>query len=397
MRPEPAYRIPFSGRAHRYTPAEVELVARVMQEADPLTQGRYLQEFQAAFAAYIGAPHCFATMNATCALELAAQLCELEPGDEVIVPAHTFTSSAYPFAKHGGTLVWADCDLGTRVVTASMIADKLSPRTKVIVVAHLYGFAADMPEIMELARRRNLIVVEDVAQALGAEVAGRKAGTFGDLGVFSFHSHKNVTTLGEGGMLVVQDPAKAALVPLLRHNGHCAFTQDRENYWQPAMGDVDLPRPGMWPSNYCLGEVESALGAALLQRIDQMNAEKRARAMAFIDGLSDFPELVFHRVDSTRHIYHLLAAWFDEGGRPGRRDRFMERMAYDKLIKCVVQYCPLYRYPLYAKNGFGQAQCPGADDFFDHMVSFPFQHWLSDQDLAYMLDSTRQVLRDLRA
>jgi dTDP-4-amino-4,6-dideoxygalactose transaminase len=227
-------------------------------------------------------------------------------------------------------------------------------------------------------------------------VAGQKAGTFGDVGVFSFHSHKNVTTLGEGGMLVVQDPRKAALVPLLRHNGHCAFTGERQSYWKPAMGDVDLPRPGLWPSNFCMGEVESALGAALLTRIDRMNAEKRARAMSFIDALADYPELVFHRVDSTRHTYHLLAAWFDEGGRPGLRDRFMEAMAYDKLIKCVVQYCPLYRYPLYAKNGFGVADCPAADDFFDHMVSFPFQHWLGDEDLGYMLESTRQVLEDLR-
>ncbi len=396
MRPEPVYRIPFSGRAHRYTPAEVELVARVMQEADPLTQGRHLKEFEAAFAQYIGAPRCFATMNATCALELAAQLCELSPGDEVIVPAHTFTSSAYPFAKQGGALVWADCDPATRVTTAQMIADKLTPRTKVVVVAHLYGYAAEMPEIMDLARQRGLIVVEDVAQALGAEVAGIKAGTFGDLGVFSFHSHKNVTTLGEGGMLVVQDPERAALVHQLRHNGHCPYPAERTNYWTPAMGDVDLPRPGLWPSNYCLGEVESALGVALLKRIDQMNAEKRARALAFIDGLRQYPELRFHRVATTRHTYHLLAAYFDEDGRPGLRDQFMERMAYDRLIKCVVQYLPLYRYPLYAKNGFGRAVCPGADDFFDHMVSFPFQHWMSADDLEYMLHSTRQVLEDLR-
>ncbi|MBI4798702.1 MAG: DegT/DnrJ/EryC1/StrS family aminotransferase [Desulfarculus sp.] len=395
MRPEPAYRIPFSGRAHRYTQAEVDLVARVMQEADPLTQGRHLREFEAAFAAYIGAPHCFATNNATNALELAAQLCELKPGDEVIVPAHTFTSSAYPFAKQGARLVWADSDRATRVVTAQMIADKLTPRTKVIVVVHLYGYAAQMPEIMDLARRHDLIVVEDVAQALGAEVAGRKAGTFGDLGVISFHSHKNVTTLGEGGMLVVKDPAKAALVPLLRHNGHCAFDSPREHYWTPAMGNLDLPRPGLWPSNYCLGEVECALGTELLTRIDQMNADKRVRACRFIDALGDHPELQFHRVDSTRHTYHLLAAYMDERGRPGLRDAFMERMAFEKLIKCVVQYYPLYRYPLYAKNGFGQASCPGADDFFDHMVSFPFQHWLSDEDLDYMLASTREVLEDL--
>jgi dTDP-4-amino-4,6-dideoxygalactose transaminase len=396
VRPEPVYRIPFSGRAHGYTPEEVALVARVMQEADPLTQGRHLREFEAAFAAYIGAPHCLAVMNATCALELAAQLCELTPGDEVIVPSHTFTSSAYPFAKQGAKLVWADIDPATRVVSAQTLAAVISPRSRVLVVPHLYGYAALMPPIMELARAHGLMVVEDAAQNLGAEVAGRKAGTFGDFGVFSFHSHKNVTTLGEGGMLVIKDPRKAALAPLLRHNGHCPYPAERPHYWKPAMGDLDLPQAGMWPHNFCLGEVECALGVALLGRIDELNAQKRARALAFMDGLADCPELLFHREDSPRHTYHLLAAYFNEGGRPGLRDRFMERMAFDKLIKCVVQYHPLNRYPLYIKNGFGRADCPQADEFFDHMVSFPFQHWLSDQDLAYMLASTREVLAELR-
>ncbi len=389
-----AYKIPFSGRAHQYTQEEIDLVSQVMQQAEPLTQGRFRDEFEQAFARYHGVEHCFTVCNATAGLEMAAQLCLLEPGDEVIIPSHTFTSSAYPFLKKGGRLVWADIDLATRVVDAACIEKVLTPKSKVVVVPHLYGFLADMPAIMELAARAELLVIEDAAQNIGTELGGRKAGAFGDMAVFSFHSHKNVTTLGEGGMLVVRDPEVAEVAPMLRHNGHCGFDFDREDYWVPAMGNVDLPTlrgRRLMPNNYCLGEVECALGAKLLERLDQINGRKRRRALEFMDALADFEELEFHREDSARHNYHLLAARLTKG----KRDRFIRAMANEKSIQCVVQYYPLHRYDFYQKAGMGQADVPNTDAFFDNMVSFPFQQSLTDQDLAYQIDSARDVLRSL--
>ena len=393
-------KINFSGRSIRYTEDEIAVVVEAMRNAEPLTQGKYLAAFEKAFAAYIGVPqdgtqHCFAVMNGASALELSAQLCNFQPGDEVIMPSHTFTASAYPYLKHGATMVWADVDPVTHVVTAETIAARITPRTKVIVVVHLYGYVADMPAIMDLARSHGILVVEDAAQSIGASVDGRMSGTWGDMGTFSFHSHKNFTTLGEGGMLVVRDPKLAALVPMLRHNGHCGYPEPRPNYWTPAMGNVDMPElegTMLWPSNYCLGEVECALGIKLLERIDTINAEKRARAMRFIDGVQDFPELELLREDSPRHNYHLLAGCL----KNGRRDDFMHIMSEEKGIKCVVQYIPLNRYDFYRKIGLGQANCPNADAFFDAQVSFPFQHWMSEEDFEYMLAATREVLERLR-
>ena len=393
-------KINFSGRSIRYTEDEIAVVVEAMRNAEPLTQGKYLAAFEKAFAAYIGVPqdgtqHCFAVMNGASALELSAQLCNFQPGDEVIMPSHTFTASAYPYLKHGATMVWADVDPVTHVVTAETIAARITPRTRAIVVVHLYGYVADMPAIMDLARSHGILVVEDAAQSIGASVDGRMSGTWGDMGTFSFHSHKNFTTLGEGGMLVVRDPKLAALVPMLRHNGHCGYPEPRPNYWTPAMGNVDMPELDgtmLWPSNYCLGEVECALGIKLLERIDTINAEKRARAIRFIDGLKDFPELELLREDSPRHNYHLLAGCL----KNGRRDDFMHIMAEEKGIKCVVQYIPLNRYDFYRKIGLGQANCPNADSFFDTQVSFPFQHWMSEEDFEYMLAATREVLERLR-
>lgn len=390
------FKIPFSGRAHAYTADELETIVEAAKTAVPLTQGRHRNEFESAFKAYAGVEHAFAVCNAASALELAAQLCCFKPDDEAIVPSHTYTASAYPFLKKGAKLVWADVDPATRVVTVDTLRACITPRTRAIVVVHLYGYGADMPAIMALAKEHNLLVIEDVAQALGVEIHDRKAGSFGDFGVFSFHSHKNVSTLGEGGMLVVRDPERAAIVPMLRHNGHAGFPEPREDYWRPAMGNVDLPMLGdeiLMPNNYCIGEVECALGVKLLQRIDALNIEKRGRAIRFIDALADHPELQFHRVDTVRHNYHLLVARIENGWR----DVFIRIMAQEHGVQCVVQYYPLNRYPLYQKLGYGEANCPHADDFFDNMVSFPFQHSLDETELDYIVDAARSVLKKLAA
>jgi len=389
------FKIKFSGKSHNYTQEEIDVVVQAMKDAEPYTQGRYQTEFEYKFCEYIGAPHAFAVNNATAALEMAAQLCQFESGDEVIIPSHTFTSSAYPFAKKGAKIVWADIDLQTRVVTAETIEKKITPRTKAVVVVHLYGYMADMPPIMELAKKHNLLVIEDAAQSMGTEIAGKKSGTFGDFGVFSLHSHKNITTLGEGGLIVVKNKKYDHIMPMLRHNGHCDFPFDREDYWIPAMGNVDFPVPNdkiLWPNNYCLGEIECALGAKLLDRLDILNNQKRKRAIYFIDALKDYPELEFHKHDTIRHNYHLLAARMTNG----KRDMFIRKMANEKWIQCVVQYYPLNRYPLYQKIGFGNADCPNTDNFFDNMVSFPFHHWMSDNNFKYMLKSTEDVLKSLR-
>lgn len=388
-------KVNFSGRAHQYTQEEIDAVVEAMRQAEPLTQGKYLKEFEKKFSEYANVQNSFAVCNATAALEMAAQLCQFKEGDEVIIPSHTFTSSAYPFIKKGAKIVWADIDLNTRVLTAETIEQRITEHTKAVVVVHLYGYAADMAEIMKVAQKYNLLVIEDAAQSLGSEVDGKKSGTFGDFGVFSFHSHKNITTLGEGGMLTVNNEMIAKIIPLLRHNGHCDFPFKREDYWLPAMGNVDFPTLNgeyLFPNNYCIGEVECALGSKLLDRIDEMNAQKRKRAIIFIDSLKNYPELEFHRVDSTRHNYHLLVARCTNG----MRDVFIRKMANETGIKCVVQYYPLNRYDFYKKAGFGEADCPNADLLFDNMVSFPFHHWMSNDEFEYMQSKTKEVLNEMR-
>jgi len=390
-----SYKIPFSGRAHKYTQEEKEVILDAIDNAVPLTQGKYQNAFQEKFATYIGSKYCFAVNNATAALELSAQLCQFKEGDEIICPSHTFTASAYPFIKKGAIPVWADIEKDIRVVTLDTIKKCVTSKTKVIVVVHLYGFIIpDIKQIAQYAKENNILLIEDVAQAMGTEIDGKKAGTFGDFGVFSFHSHKNITTLGEGGMLVVNDKKYADIIPMLRHNGHCGWEMERENYWTPAMGNVDLPSLNneyIMPNNYCLGEIECALGAKLLDRLDSINQEKRERAIKFIEELEFTDLLVFHKENSIKHNYHLLVAYVQNG----KRDQFMKLMSEEMHIQCVVQYYPLNRYDFYKKLGFGDAHCPSTDDLFDNMVSFPFHHMMSNGDFEYMLTSTINVLKEI--
>ena len=154
------YKIPFSGRAHAYTEAEVEAVVDAMRNADPLTQGKHRNQFETSFIDFQGGTGQASAMGcATDALEIVAQLCQFSPGDEFIIPAHTYTASCYPFIKKGGSPVWSDIDLQSRVVTADTIEKCLTSRTKVIVVVHLYGYVVEMEPILELAKANDLLVV----------------------------------------------------------------------------------------------------------------------------------------------------------------------------------------------------------------------------------------------
>jgi perosamine synthetase len=387
------FKIPFKGRGHSYTQDEIDLVSNIMADSNTLTQGKYLLEFEKKYQSYIGVDYAFAMSSATAALEIAAQLCLFNGEDEVVIPSHTYTATAYPFVKKGARVIWADIDPLKRVATAETISKCITKNTKAIIIVHLYGFAADMTEIRQLADQNNLILIEDCAQSLGTEVNGKKAGSYGDFSIFSHHSQKNISTLGEGGILIASDKDQASIIPMLRHNGHSSF-ENIKQYWKPAMSNVDFPKYNgieLEPNNFCLGEPQCALGAKIIDRIEDVNNLKRERAIQFIDSLANSSLLEFHRVNNTRHNYQHLVAEV----KNNKRDIFIEKMAYEMGVQCITQYYPLYRYPYYIKHGYGKANCPNTDQFFDNMVSFPFYETMTDSELDYMTDATRKTLEQI--
>jgi len=385
------FKVPFSGVGAKYTENEKAAVLKAMEVESTLTQGTYQQEFEEKFSNYTNKKHAFATNCAATALELAAILLELKPGDEVICPAHTYCASAYPFAKHGAKLIWADINPETLVIDRETTEPLITDRTVAIIAVHLYGLPAPMKQICHLGKENNIVIIEDCAQAIGASINDQIVGSFADISIFSFQSHKNISTLGEGGMICFDDDDWASILPGLRHNGHKPFPSDREFYWKPAMNNVDFDIEGVWPNNFCIGEVQCALGIETIDRVEQLNDARKKRFDYFTNEFSSSSEMQFQLIpEGYKSSYHLLP--FKYKHNKTNSDDFIKMLAFDYGVQAIVQYYPLNRYPLFIQSDFGEAYIPNTDEFFDNMVSLPFHVWMSDDDFEYMTDSVKKSL-----
>ena len=385
------YRISIPARQRPYTEEEISAVVHVMRDCPTQTQGPMMLQFQQDFAAYTGANHAFAVANATHALSLAATLCGVGPGDEVIIPAYTFCASAIPFGKAGAKIVWGDINPDTWTIDPEDIRRKITPKTKAIVCVHLLGMPCDMPAIMAIAREHGLRVVEDCAQALDARINGQHVGSFGDFGCFSFHGAKTMTTLGEGGMLTVKSDADARLTPGIRHNGW-------DRYWLPAMSNVDVDIDGFWPNNFCIGEAQCALGSVQLKTLagysDTIIAQNdKLRAL-----LADVPEISFNKIPAGyRHVRHQYVQHFDGSAFGKNRDDLMDLLTTKYGIRSIVQYYPLYRYPLFQKLGAGAFDCPVLESWWDNTFSVPMWIGMTDEELEIIAGSIKSAIADLKA
>ncbi len=381
----------------RLNQEEEQALLQTLREAPSLgiggTGGPENNAFEKDFTEFVGCADSVAVNSCSSALELAAILSRIGPGDEVVLPAHTFVATAVPFARTGATLKWADIDRDTRVIDPQSIKTLLTPRTKVVVAVHLYGLMADMSPIMALADQYHLIVVEDCAQAPGATYRERRAGSIGNFGCFSFQTAKNIQTLGEGGMLTVRDPKYGEEARRLRWMGNWPFEEEREKNWVPAGNNVVEPIPGRWPLNACLNVPAAVVGRLMLRRLDHINEQRRYQARIFIKALQDYPELDFQHVPSyCEHAYHLMSARYDGRGR----DELIYLLRDKYRVKVIVQYWPLYHSELFRRLGFGEANVPETDHFYDHMVSFPWKSDMSKELVEDMANRTRCALEELR-
>jgi len=388
--------IQMPGVQTRLNEEEEQALLRVLREANTLAVGPEGEAFEKEFAEFIGCEDAVALNSCSSALELAAVLSGIGPGDEVIIPAHTFVATAVPFARHGVTILWADINRDTRVIDAESIAKLITSKTKVIVVVHLYGLTVDMDPILKLAEEHNLIVVEDCAQSPGAFYKDKRVGSIGHFGCFSFHTHKNMNTLGEGGMLTVRDAQHGAAARRFRWMGNWPFEEEREHYWKPAMNDLVEPIPGHWPANYCMGEPNATVGRLLLKRLDDINERRQHQAKRFIDAFKEYPELSFQHVpERCGHVYHLMPVRYDGIPFGKTRDDLLEVLNKYNL-KAIVQYWPLNRSSLFKTFGWGHADVPVTDHFFNNMIGFPWWSDMPDELIDDMAERTRLSLEELR-
>lgn len=247
-----------------------------------IVQGPKVAEFEQRFASFTSAPHAIATSNCTTALHIAVAALELKPGDEVIVPAFTWVSTANVVEYMGATPIFCDIDLTTFNIDVAQIESLITPRTVGILPVHLFGLCAEINPILEIARKHDLWVVEDAACAFGASYHGRHAGAFGDAGCFSFHPRKSITT-GEGGMITTADADIARKARSLRDHGASRSDLSRHH----AAASFLLADYDDLGYNYRMTDLQAAVGCVQMDRAQFILETRRSRALAYDEALRD--------------------------------------------------------------------------------------------------------------
>lgn len=261
---------------------EERLAVQRPLESGWVVQGPEVERFETLFADYTGAPHAVATSSCTTALHVAVAALGVQPGDEVVVPAFTWVSTANVVEHLGGRAVFCDIDLATFNATPDVVANAVTERTVGLIPVHLFGLCADLAPMLDLAGTRGLWVVEDAACALGASYQGRHAGTLGDAGCFSFHPRKSVTT-GEGGMVTTAREDVAATCRSLRDHGSSRSDYERHS----EDGGFLLSEYELLGFNFRLTDIQGALGCAQMERVEWILERRRAIAARYDEALAE--------------------------------------------------------------------------------------------------------------
>jgi len=327
-----------------------------------LAFGRVGEEFEKQLASYLGVKHVATVSNGTAALYLSLKALGVGQGDEVVVPDFTFFATASTALLAGAIPVLVDIELETYTLDPDQLREAISGTTKAVVPVHLYGHPADMDQIAEIASERQVHVLEDCAQALGAEFRGRKVGGLGHAAAFSFYPTKSITT-GEGGAVATDSDRVAEQVRLLRNHGQ------KSRYYHVELG---------W--NMRITDVQAALGLSQLKRLDEMNEKRRKLARVYVEELASVPQIKLPtEKPGVKHVYNLFTVWVE---RDGARDRLAQYLR-DRGIETAIHYpIPLHKQPALARARKAPGCCPNSDAASRHVLSLPLHPGLSESDIV---------------
>jgi perosamine synthetase len=338
------------------------------------SKGKFIEEFENSFARYIGVKHGVATSNGTAALHLALAALGVGPGDEVVVPDLTFAATINAVLYVGARPVIVDVDPSYWCLDPRELEKAITERTKAVIVVHLYGHPCDMDAIMEVAERRGLYVVEDAAEAHGAEYRGRKVGGFGHVSCFSFYGNKIITT-GEGGMCLTNDEELAERMRVLRDHG----MDPKRRYWHNVVG-----------FNYRMTNLQAALGVAQLSKIEKFVEKKRmiarwyAKELSSIDGITLHPEMPW-----AKCIYWLYSILIDEEKTGLSRDELAQKLqSYG--IETRNFFYPLHEMPPY--QGYARSSCFMSSVISRKGLSLPSSTKLSEENVIYIAQKVREAI-----
>jgi perosamine synthetase len=351
--------------------------SRLSQLSSPAVPG-----FEQALASLVGRPHAVVVNSGTAAIHTALAALDVGPGDEVIVPSHTFIGSASPIVHCGAKPVFADVDDRTYCLHPDSLEQAISPSTKAIIAVHLNGASAPMSEICEIAATHGVFVVEDVAQAIGGSYQGRPLGAIGDLAAFSFWEDKIVTAGGEGGAVVTGDAELAEKMRRFRHHGEHRPPGAR------IFGSVEIGH------NYRMTAMQAALGTSQLRRIDDFLAARRRNARALTRGLRDVPGLIVPE-DTTdfEHAYWKYVCRVPAGADDAD---LLDRVTAELRAEGVPAFrrypMPLHRQPAFGRMGLAARACPVSDRLARELFSLPVHPLISQAHVDRMVESVAGVL-----
>lgn len=339
--------------------------------------GKYISRFEAEFSKYCGVKHGISTCNGTTALHVAVAALGIGPGDEVIVQTLTNMATVFAVSYTGATPVAADIESDTWNIDPHLLERKITPKTKAIIVVHLFGHPVDMDPVLAVARKHNLYVVEDCAQAHGAEYKGRRVGSFGDIACFSFYANKIITT-GEGGMVVTDSDKLADKVRALHS---LAYGRGSNKFMHEAVG-----------FNYRMSNVIAALGCAQLGYIDEVIEMKREMAIFYTDALADIPTLQLpvekDYAKSVYWMYHIVL----KGNLHGRRKAVMDALK-ERGIETRESFVPCNQQRVFVQAGMvREDDCPVANIVGENGFYLPSGPVMEPGEQEYVVKTVCSVL-----
>jgi len=362
--------VPFLDLKAQYKTIKDEISTAINEviENTAFAGGPFVAKFENEFAKFCGVQHAIGVGNGTDALWASLVALGIGAGDEVITTPNTFIATAEAISLSGATPVFVDIDEQTHNINPALIEAAITPKTKAIIPVHLFGQPADMDPIMAIAEKHGLKVVEDACQAHGAEYKGRKAGSIGAAGCFSFYPGKNLGAYGEGGGIVTDDEALAAKIRMFRDHGQA------KKYYHDMIG---------W--NARLDGIQGAVLDVKLKYLNDWNEARRRHARDYTAGLSSIKDVVVpQEAEYAKHVYHIYAL------RVQNRDKFMAYLN-EKGIACGIHYpIPLHLQNAYAFMQKGPGSFPAAEKCAAEYVSLPMFAELTDEQVAYVIEQIKE-------